>query len=111
MNASYRIVFSLVLLLITSCSNQYDSFYNGFDKICLIYNDVFNNPALKDKPRLSKQNTVHDLIKKNVFDVDAITAFTAVASANPDDKYSLFKQSAEYSLKREWNCTLIKELN
>ena len=95
----------------TSCSNEYSSVDNGFDKICLIYTDVFNNLALKDKSTQSKHNAINDLIKKNVFDIDAISAFTSVAQANPEDKYSLFKQSAEYSLKREWDCTLIKELD
>ena len=106
----YRSIITLSLIFITSCSSQYDSVDNGFDKICLIYDDVFNDPSLKDKSPLDKYDLIHVLIKKHVFDVDAITAFVIVAQANPDDKYSLFKQSAEYSLKREWECELIKGL-
>ena len=106
----YRSIITLSLIFIISCSGQYYSVDNGFDKICLIYNDVFNNPTLKDKSTVHKYEIINVLIKKHVVDVDAITAFVAVAQANPDDKYSLFKQSAEYSIKREWDCELIKEL-
>ena len=102
----YRALITLTLLFIISCSSQYDS----IDKICLIYDDVFNNPALKGKSILGKHEIINELIKKHVTDVDAITAFVAVAQANPDDKYSLFKQAAEYALKRDWDCELIKGL-
>lgn len=106
----YRALIIVTLLFIISCSSQYDSVDNGFDKICLIYNNVFNDPALKNKPAIDKHEIINDLIKKYVTDVDAITAFVAVAQANPDDKYNLFKQSAEFALKREWDCEKIKEL-
>lgn len=111
MYKTYRTLIILSLLFIISCSSKYDSIDNGFDKICLIYTDVFSDPALKDRSIIEKHELVYDLVKGNVTDVDAITTFVAVAKANPDEKYTLFKQSAEYSLKRAWDCELIRNYN
>jgi len=46
---------------------------------------------------------VGELIIAHIKDVDAITAFSAVANTNPDQKYDLYKQTEEYSLKRDWD--------
>ena len=101
-------LFLSVLLL--ACSDKYDSADNGFDKICLIYSDVMNDSAHTDKPIFEKLVLISETVEAHVRDVDAIAAYTAVASADPVKKYDLFKQAAEYSLKREWDCKAIQEL-
>jgi len=93
-----------------ACSDKYDSADNGFDKICLIYSDVMNNPAHTNRPNIEKLVLISETVEAHVRDVDAIAAYTAVASADPEKKYDLFKQAAEYSLKREWDCKTIQEL-
>lgn len=110
MNQLSRTLTLLTIFSISSCSGKYDAADNGFDKICLIYTDIFNNPANSNKPVIDRLDLVGELIIAHVKDVDAITAFTAVANANPDQKYDLFKQSAEYSLKRDWDCEIIKNI-
>lgn len=105
------IVLSFLVLFISACNGKYSSADNGFDKICLIYSDVFTDSVHAKKSLDKKHEIVNGLIKFNVFDVDAIQAFTTVASADPKSKYDLFKQSAEYSLKRKWECEFIKNMS
>ena len=98
----------LALVLLSACSGKYDAADNGFDKICLIYEDILNDPAYAKRPRIDKYVLVSEAVQKYVTDVDAITAYTAVASAEPNLKYQLFKEAAEMSLKRAWDCEAIK---
>jgi hypothetical protein len=99
---------SLVVVFLSGCSGKYGRADNGFDKICLIYEDVLNDPANAKKAMIEKDMLIYEAIRKHVSDIDAITAFSAVASADPDKKYSLFKQAAEMSLKREWDCKVLQ---
>ncbi len=110
MNKLLRTLPLFAILCISACSGKYDVADNGFDKICLIYTDIFNDPSLARKPAIEKYVLVSELIEAHVRDVDAITAFSAVANADPSQKYDLFKQAAEYSLKRDWDCEIMKNL-
>ena len=105
------LVFVFFGLSLPACSGKYEAADNGFDKICLIYSDVLNNPIHTDKPIIEKLILIYETVEAHVRDVDAITAYNAVASADPEKKYDLFKQAAEYSLKREWDCEIIKEFD
>jgi len=107
MNKLFRTIFIIAIFCISACSGKYNAADNGFDTICLIYTDVFNDPAHEKKSVIEKHVLVSELVEAHVRDVDAITAFTAVASADPSQKYDLFKQAAEYSLKRNWDCEIM----
>jgi len=100
--------FLLCSAALFACSGKYDAADNGFDKICLIYENIMTNPAYEKLSMLDKHEKISDEIEQHVRDIDAIQTYSAVASADPDLKYQLFKQSAEYSLKREWDCEIIK---
>lgn len=108
MNKILQTLTILSIFFISACSEKYDAADNGFDKICLIYTDVFSDPSHSKKPLIDKHDLVGELIEAHVKDIDAITTFSAVANADPSLKYDLFKQSAEYSLKRDWDCDIIK---
>jgi len=98
-------------LILPACSGKYEEADNGFDKICQIYADVMNDPAHLNRPVIEKFVLIAEMVETHVSDVDAISAYTAVASADPKLKYDLFKLAAEYSLKRKWDCKIIKEFN
>ena len=93
-----------------ACSGKYEEADNGFDKICLIYSDIINNPNYVNKPVTERLTMIAEEIEAHVRDVDAIEAYTVVAAVAPELKYDLFKQAAEYSLKRQWDCKIIQEL-
>lgn len=109
MAKSVRILTALFVLLASTSSVKYITIDNGFDKMCQIYTEVFTNSLYINKSLIEKHDVVYDMIRENVWDVDVIQAFTAVANADPDVKYDLFKQSAEYSLNREWECEIMKD--
>lgn len=78
---------------------------NGFDEICKIYTEALSANMSKEQ----KFNYIWDNIERRVISRDAIAAYSAVANADPALKYDLFKQAAEISLKRKWDCDVIKQ--
>lgn len=78
----------------------------GFDEICAIYTEAMNSNMSKEL--LSQY--VFDNIEKRVTDVDALDAHGSVFHLPPEDRYLIFKQGAEISLKRTWDCKAIKML-
>lgn len=79
---------------------------HGFDEICRIYTEAQNSSMQKEQ--LSRY--IFDNVKKRVNNKDALDAHDVVFLADPKERYSLFKQSAELSLKRSWDCPAVKAL-
>lgn len=52
---------------------------------------------------------IYNNIAKRVKDKDAVTAHSIIPQVNPPERYKIFKESAEYSLKQKWDCAAIKE--
>lgn len=73
-------------------------------RYCKIYTDVYSNPKYSKLSQVEKDTLISEKVESSVFSVDAIETFSAVATADPLQKYQLFKESAEYSLKRNWEC-------
>ena len=78
----------------------------GFDEICKIYTEAKNSSM----PKRQLSDYIFDNIEQRVTSVDALEAHGAVFNLEPARRYSIFKQSAELSLKRDWNCEAVKEL-
>lgn len=78
----------------------------GFDEICRIYAEANNSGMTKEQ----LSNYIFDNVNERVNVKDAIQAHDAVFNLAPAERYSIFKQSAELSLKREWGCQAIKKL-
>jgi len=57
-----------------------------------------------------KNDYIFNNIKKRVSSTDALQAHGAVFNLEPKKRYSIFKQSAEYSLKRKWSCKAVNQL-
>jgi len=53
-------------------------------------------------------NYIFSNIKQRVKSKDALDAHEAVLQLDAHQRYKIFKQSAEFSLKHKWNCTAMK---
>lgn len=84
----------------------YSSDQLGFGEICNIYTEVQNSSMGKEQ--LSAY--VFDNVRSRVNVKDAIQAHSAIFNLAPEERYPIFKQSAELSLKRSWDCKAMKEI-
>lgn len=90
--------------------NFYILYSNGFDKICKIYTEVYTDPKYAKLSQGEKTVLIDDKVHSSVFSVDAITAYSAVVTADPRYKYELLKKSAEVSLNHKWDCSELAKL-
>ena len=79
---------------------------SGFDLICQIYTEARNSSMTKEQ----LNNYIFDNVENRVKSKDAIEAHTAVFNLEPKKRYPIFKESAEYSLKKKWECDAVKFL-
>ncbi len=94
------VLFSVLLISAISASET------GFDEVCKIYTEAKNSSMKKE----DLNSYIFDNVKSRVTSKDALEAHSAVFNLGIDKRFSVFKQSAEYSLKRKWECAAVKEL-
>ncbi len=78
----------------------------GFDEICQIYTEAKNSSMQKEQ----LNDYINNNIAKRISDKDAITTHSIIYQVASPERYKIFKESAEYSLKREWGCASMKTL-
>ena len=78
----------------------------GFDEICTIYTEAINSSMAQEQ----LSDYIFDNVERRITDKDALQSHEAVFNLSPEERYSIFKQSAELSLKRKWDCDAVKEL-
>jgi hypothetical protein len=98
--------FIFILLFCIYSINAYPENEAGFDEICKIYTEALNSSMTKEQ--LSEY--IFDNVKTRVNSIDALEAHAVVFNLDPAKRYSIFKQSAELSLKHNWGCEPIKIL-
>ncbi len=96
-----------ILLLVYTYTNASHANNNmGFDEICRIYTEAVNSSMKKEQ--------LSDYIFKNVQSrinvKGALEVHDIIFQVEPEKRYKLFKQSAELSLKRKWDCPAVKLL-
>ena len=100
------VVFFMVILLV-SCATEKP--VNGFDSACLIFKEATTKNLNPEELGIYIAEELEKLggqfASKEVNEV-----FHALFNVAPEERYGLFKQSAEYTLKRDWDCDAIKSL-
>ena len=101
--------FILCVLLISVSVHSYSTEHDGFDEICKIYTEALNSSLSQSEQGLY----IFDNISKRVTNTDALMTHSAIPNLDPNQRYGVFKEAAEYSLKHNWDCaaknTLMKE--
>lgn len=96
----------IILLFCLYSTNAYSADKAGFDEICKIYTESVNSSMTKEQ----LSDYIFDNIKNRVNLADALDAHNAIFNLEPAKRYSIFKQSAEFSLKHSWDCEAMKSL-
>lgn len=98
---------TFVIVVFMLAANVYAGQDAGFDEICRIYGEAQDRKNM-DREQLSAY--IFDNIKQRVNVVDAIQAHSAIFNLAPAERYAIFKESAEYSLKKDWDCPAMQAL-
>ena len=78
----------------------------GFNEICRIYTEALNSSMSNEQ----KNDYINDNVAKRINEKDAVTTHSIIYQVTPSERYSIFKESAETSLKKSWNCSAMKAL-
>ena len=96
-----------IFVLIYSCSNfSYATNDMGFDEICRIYTEAVNSGLKKEQ----LSDYIFNNVKQRVNVKEALEVHDMIFQLAPAERYKIFKQSAELSLKRSWDCPAVKAL-
>ena len=90
-------------MLSTSCLANGDM---GFDEICRIYTEAVNSSMKKEQ----LSDYIFKNVKKRVNNKDALEVHDIIFQLAPEERYKIFKKSAEMSLKRSWDCLAVEKL-
>jgi hypothetical protein len=78
----------------------------GFTEICIIYTAALNTNM--NTEQLS--DYIFSNVAERVKSKDALEAHEAVMQLDSSQRYEIFKQSAEFSLKHNWDCEAMKKV-
>jgi hypothetical protein len=103
-----RIMQALLLALMVSVFSTHANAdeRQEFNEICRIYTEINNSNMSKDVA----SKYVMANVKERVSSKDALIAHEAIMQAMPDQRYQLFKQSAEWKTGSTWDCDAMKHL-
>lgn len=93
------LIFTIILIPAISVAET------SFDEICKIYTEAKNSSMTKK----DLNNYIFENVKNRVNSKDALEAHSAVFNLGIDKRFKIFKESAEYSLKRKWECAAVEE--
>ena len=96
----------LAVLLAALPSYYLSAESQGFDEICRIYTEAQN--ANMNSKQLSQY--IFTNVRTRINDIRAKQTHVSILQLTPEKRYAIFKEGAEYSLKREWNCKAVKDL-
>lgn len=101
-------LFTIIFLMSCSMGDK-EKNLNGFDSACLIFQEAatknLDPEALGNYIAMELDNMDEQPASK---DVKAV--YHALFNVDPAKRYDLFKESAEITLNRSWDCNAMKEL-
>jgi len=98
-----------VVFLISCSTNTNIKTKNGFDTACAI----FQKASLMKLSPQELGNYIADALDKmppQRASEDVKQVYHALFNVSPKERYTLFKESAEITLKRSWDCHIMKKM-
>lgn len=97
----FRMIFITAALFLASANTRFaENNDRDYDVICHIYTEAYNT----NMPISTLSQYILNNINERVHSKDAKEAHEAVMHALAESRYSLFKSSAEHTLKHTWDC-------
>ena len=106
----FKNIILLTVIFLFSCSmNTNIKAKNGFDAACLIFQKA---STMKLSPQKLGSYIAHELnkIESQEASEDVKQIYHALFNVSPAERYALFKESAEMTLKRSWDCDVMKKM-
>ena len=105
-----RVTLLLPVVFLISCGAPHiEMTQNGFDAACNIFEDTESlsySPEELGNYIGKRLADMSDLPEKN----NVISIYHSLFNVKPDNRYNLFKESAEIALQRNWNCPAMKKV-
>ena len=84
----------------------YANSQEDFRTICAIFTEAKNSSFTNEQLNAYIESNV----KSRVSNEDALKAYTLMFHVDLEERYPIFKKSAEYSTGKEWNCSAMKQI-
>ena len=101
-----KVLLLVVILLFSHTIYAEDTNEAGFIEICQIYTAALDSHMNIEQMSDYIFSSVAQRVKSN----DALDAHEAVMQLDASRRYNIFKQSAELSLKHNWDCPAMKKV-
>ncbi|TAA45839.1 hypothetical protein [Corallincola spongiicola] len=98
------LVFSLLLMGVQGC-DRFDE-EDSFTLVC----HIVTKHSRSTNPSMLMSAVQRDIEETLSERLPGRIAFQLIASASPDEKYFLYKELAEHTLKRSWHCPAFASL-
>ncbi|MCW8934915.1 MAG: hypothetical protein OQK98_09335 [Gammaproteobacteria bacterium] len=109
MNIKILLVFILLAFNHNLYATQADS-HNDYQLICDAFNkNSTNTPAFKNLTREQSLDKINDYIWANIKTKQAKDILSVIASASPDKKYDLLKETIELVTEKQWDCPAMRD--
>lgn len=110
MKTVYIIIF--ILLFFISPVTVSNNISSDYDKLCSIITETRQNKEFLTLKLTEQSIELMNKITSHFPESSQImSVFTALNSVDPQEKYAIFKQAAEKSLSKKWDCPSYKEFN
>jgi len=84
-------------------------FQKDYKLICDTFKNATNSPVFKNLNREQSIEKINDIIWKNIKTKEAKDMLSVIASASPDKKYDLLKQTIEVVTEKKWDCPAMRD--
>ena len=82
-----------------------------FDEVCQYFSTLSQHPQLEQMSHLARNDFITQQINDNLSRFsNAKASWQAVSSADPSQRYELFRSAAESVLNKSWQCPIMEKL-
>jgi len=105
-------IITFVLLFFISPVTVSNNTISDYDKLCSIITETRKNKEFSTL-KLTEQSIelTHKITSSFPGSSQIMSVFSVLNSVDPQEKYAIFKQAAEKSLSKKWDCPSYKEFN
>lgn len=100
----YAILAAILALVIPHSMTAYSSAMEDFDALCNLIDETLEMSLSAEK----KITYVNDNLQQRINSKDVKEAFISLQYLDPAERYSVFKQAAEATIDKQWECAPMK---
>lgn len=90
-------------LFLSACSHS-----NDFNTFCKFVTELESSNGFTENNFTKNYSILFNHIDKTNYQDELKQIFSLSVQANPEEKYSLFKEAVEITIKQDWDCLPLK---